>query len=234
MAFTYRQSTSSASSGTGTDTTSYTSNLLAGSLCIVSVFWNDTAQPCPTSDSRNGAYTALGSPKNGADGLAAWRGQIFYFINSAAGATSVTSTIGGGSTADMGHALHEYTTNQGGTSVAVDGTVAYSAPINQVGSTTTSAVTTTVAADLLFAWMVCETTVTTAGAGFALRENINGNGSEDDTDAGAIGSKTAGFNLSGTADVILGLVAFRDQTPAAGTTAADNPPIGILGRGAGW
>lgn len=234
MAFTYRQSTSSASSGTGTDTTSYPSNLLAGSLLIVSVFWNDTAQPCPTSDSLNGAYTALGSPQNGADGLAAWRGQIFYKLNSAAGPASVTSTIGGGSSADMGHAIHEYRSDQGGAAVALDAGPTYSNPINQVGSTTTGAVVTTVAADLLFAWMVCETSVTTAGSGFVLRENVNGNGSEDDTDAGVIGSKTAGFNLTGTADVILGLVAFRDQAPSATTGPGDNPPIGFIGRGAGW
>jgi len=214
MAFSYIQST--ASGAVGEDTTSYETNLTAGSLLITAVYWNHATATCDTSDSLNGAWTPLGSPQTGADSLAAWRLQFFYFLNSAAGAAGVTSTISEAVT--MAHAIHEHSSSFGGAAVQLDGGATYSSPINQAGSTTTGAVVTTADSDLLFAGCVAEVSVSAAGAGFVIRElaAFNGNGTEDDLDGGSAGSKTAGFTLSGTNDVILGLVAFRDQAPAGG------------------
>lgn len=217
MAFAFRQS----KAGTGGSPVSFsmTSTVLSGSLLVAATFWNSAAATMSVTDSTNGAFTAAGSPLTGAGALTAWRLQFFYFINTAASpGSTMTATCSAGGTS-TGLAVHEYT----GTSVALDAGPAYA---NFTGSTTVTSdpVTTNVAATLLFAGGVTSDTAGAAGAGFVKREGagFGNNITEDDTDGGTAGSKTATFSVAAAGDnTIVGLIAFREgDIPSAGVPIA--------------
>lgn len=214
MSFTFVQSRSGGA-GAEPESLAYTSNVGAGHLLVGAVYWNSSSLTCSVSDNVNGAWTAVGSAQVGVTSLSAWSMQMFYFLSSGSGATTVTADISG-AVLSIGIAIHEYSFTGG--SVSVDGTPVYN---NHASATpTTNAVVTTVAADLLFAACVTGTGVGSAGTGYVQRENANfgGNSTEDDTDGGAAGSVTASFNVSGTPDNIVGLIAFADAVATAAPT----------------
>lgn len=213
MAFTFIQSAGSGGSSSAEPVSkAYTSNVTAGSLLIAAVFWlTSSVSTCSVSDGVNGAWTAIGSPKRGdvGSGLENVFIQMFYKTGAAAGATTVTADIS--VSVNAGLAIHEY----GGTSPEVDGTPVYDW-INSDQTPTSSAITTTAAGTLLFAMGVPGSSVSSAGAGYVLRQSANfaSNGTEDDLDGGAAGSKTAGFTMADVTETLMGFVAFKEVTAA--------------------
>jgi hypothetical protein len=208
MAFAFIQSNSNV--GAEPLAVAYDTNITSGSLLVAAVLWDTNTATCTVSDPNNGTWTAVGSPQTGTGALAAFRVQMFYVLSAASGSTTVTADTSASSNANL--AIHEYSHTQ---AASIDGTPVYD---NIVGSSTptTSAITTTVNADLLFACLLVSTTTNSAGAGYVLRESatFNDNGTEDDTDGGTAGSKTASFNVSGSATSTTGFVAFKEGTAA--------------------
>lgn len=225
MAFGFLQSRSTV--GADPLALAYNGAVTPGSLLIAAVFWDQNTQTCSVSDPTNGTWTAIGSPTTGAGSLAGFRRQMFWKLNTASTAITVTADCSGTGASD-GLAIHEYSY---GATPSIDGTPVYD---NVSSSTpTTSAIITTQNADLLFAMDTVTGSVSSAGTGYVLRETFDGtNGTEDDLDGGTAGSKTASFNTAG-GDNMLGFVAFKD-TSAVVTPTANDPPIGLIGRGAGW
>lgn len=218
MAFAFIQSNATASP-TEPVIIAYSSNVAASSLLVGCAFWNDTGATCSTSDNVNGAWTAVGSPQNGAGALAAWRGQMFYKIGASAGATTVTFDVS--TTVDAFGAITEYSCGAGNVP-SVDGTPTYASVA--ANSPTSSAVTTTQAGDLMWYFAVCSGSFPlTANGGYTFRETTD---FADDVvmdllDGGAAGSKTASFTYSGggSNQTIVGFMAFK-ETATAGPVIA--------------
>jgi hypothetical protein len=204
MSFSFQQSNSNV--GAEPLAVPYDNNVGAGHLLVAACFWDVNTETCTVSDPNNGTWTAVGSPKTGTGALASFRGQLFYVLSSAAGATTVTANVSAAANANL--AIHEYSSTD---VVSVDGIPVYD---NHVGDANpvSSAIDTTADADLLFAAVLTSTTTNAAGAGYLLRESatFNDNGTEDDTDGGAAGPKTASFSLSGSPTSTMGFIAFRE------------------------
>lgn len=210
MAFTFIQS--AADAGAEPRTATWDVAVTSGNLLIAACYWNSTTATATVTDTANGNWTAIGSPTAGSEALANWRRQMFWVESAVTGDTTVDFSITGSPTGlGSGIAIHEYSY---GDTPSIDGTPVYD-NANNTDTPTTSAIVTTVNADLLFAMCVAEVSVTSAGTGYILRESASfaSNGTEDDTDGGTAGSKTASFNVS-SGDNMLGFVAFKEGAAA--------------------
>lgn len=105
MAIAYVQSRSTVA-GASPRSLAFSSAVTPGSLLVAAVFWNSATETCTFSDSVNGAWTSSGGPQVGLESLLAWRIQMFYFPNTAAGTPNCTATTSGGS--NVLFAIHEY------------------------------------------------------------------------------------------------------------------------------
>lgn len=163
MAIAFVQGTGNFASGAGaTLTAAYGSNVTAGNLLIVAGY-SSNASVTPTlavSDTQGNAWTS-------ACEVSGWGGtpqdaQIFYAIAKTTGANTVTLTTSGSDTFRR-VCIHEYsgcdTLDQVSTNTGASGTTVSSGNV-----------TTTVAAELLFGWMISGSGVTSAGSGETLRQ----------------------------------------------------------------
>lgn len=212
MAFALLQSKSLQGQASPTAMT-FTSSVTVGSLLVGAMWWDGATTTCTVTDPNNGTWTAIGSPTTGAGGLTGYRRQMFYVASAVAGSTTVTVTLSAAGSVAV--AIHEYSVTS--SPPAIDGTPVYD---NTFSATpTTSAIVTTADADLLFAMDVNTTGGGTAGGGYIRREVYGSElqATEDDTDGGTAGSKTASFSTPND-DNMLGFVAFKE-------TAAGPPPV---------
>lgn len=219
MAIALTQETQFWDGSTSTTTAkAYASNVTAGGFLWCYVAWKSSTATCTVSDSRNGAWTAVGSAQTGSGSLAGWRCQMFYFPNAAAGATTVTATISA-SVTTRGLAISEFSG------------VATSSPLDQSAygnsnsnGVTTPTVTTLNADDLLVAGVLASTTVTGVAGSYtymATDLEFSGNGTEYKV-VSATGTYGPNFTEGTTNDNLVGIAAFK----AAATGQTLTPPVG--------
>ena len=182
----------------------YPSPQSAGNLNVVAIGWGDTANAVlSVTDSKNNAYVpAVGTTVNASGGLSH---TIYYAKNitaAAAGSNTVTVTFNAAAAFPDVRIL-EYS------GADVSAPVDVSATGTGSGATSsTTAVTTSNAADLLFAANVVATQSTAAGSGFTSRLiSADGNIVEDET-VTVVGSYSPTATLN-SGQWVMQMVAFR-------------------------
>ena len=195
-------------SGT-TNALAFNSANTAGNLIVVYAIWSNT-NTVSLSDSRANSYSsAAGRTTWGSN----WSSQVFYARNVAAGSNTVTATFATAVNSFAVIYLHEYSGVDKASPVDVTKTA------TGTGSAVSSgAVTTTNAADLLFAGAASEQSVNAGGSGYTTRSTAFGNRTQD-RNVTATGSYSATATQNGTAWVIQ-LVAFK----ADGGSSDSTPP----------
>ena len=205
-------------------TVAYPAAQAAANLNVVLVGWGDAvAHTIAISDSRGNTYQLAVGPTLGTAGGSPAAQSIYYAKNIAAGTNSVTATFSPAA-AWVDIRVLEYsgidTVNP--LDVAVAG-----AGVSKTSSS--GAVTTTFATDLLVAGNDVATNTTGAGTGFTLRFKTNPNGDiAQDRVVTAVGSYTATAPMSSSGDWVMQMAAFRAATLSSDTT----PPTAPSGLGA--
>jgi glucose/arabinose dehydrogenase len=208
------------------EVTSGTTNALAfgspntaGNLIVVYALWSNT-NTVTISDSRGNTYTGATSRTTWGSN---WSAQVFYARNVAGGANTVTATFATAVGAFGAIYLHEYSGVDKVSPLDVSRSATGSASAMNSG-----AVTTTNAADLLFAGAASSNTVTAAGAGYTTRSTSFGNRTMD-RNVTAAGSYNATATQNGSAWVMQ-LVAFKADSGSSDTTA---PTVSVTAPAAG-
>jgi glucose/arabinose dehydrogenase/chitodextrinase len=193
-------------SGT-TNNVTFTSANTAGDLVVVYVLWGN-AGAVSLSDSRGNTYTAATSRASWGSG---WSAQTFYAKNIAAGTNTVTATFATSLSSFGIVQAHEYS---GMDKInPLDASTSTSGP----GGTLNGSVTTTNAADLVFAGAGSGGAVGSTPSGWTMRLNTSGNKSFDRN------LTTAGTtNVAMPTTGVLQLVAFKAD-PGTDTTAPSAP-----------
>jgi hypothetical protein len=186
-----------------------TSAMTPGSLIVVAVFMNNdgnTLSFSGVSDPTNGNYTALGNMLVGVGALAGYSSQMFYFSNQQSNAEpNITLTISAASSF-CGIAIHEYT------GAPYLQNYAY---LNLNSNTPVpQSIEALYASDLVFAYGVPATSVSSVASPFTLREDANWatSGTADDTSP-VVGLNTVEWTISSPpTDNMMGMAVFT-QTP---------------------
>jgi hypothetical protein len=206
----------------------YNAPQFAGDLNVVVVGWNDVAHSVSTvTDSQGNAYSpAVGTTQNAASGLSQ---TIYYAKNikaAASGGNSVIVTFNGAA-AYPDIRILEYS----GASLTAPVDVTSTATGNSPTSSTT-AVTTTNANDLLFAANMVYTQTTSSGAGFANRVITNPDGDiAEDRLVAATGSYSATATLNSAGPWVMQMVAFSAVSTPGPTVTGVSPSSGATGGG---
>ena len=199
----------------------------AGDLNVVVVGWNDaTANISSVVDSNGNNYTlAIGPTRVGT----ALSQAIYYFANipaSAAGANTVKVTFSTAAAYPDVRILEYYGADPNN---PVDVTIA------GTGSSTTSstpAVTTTNANDLLFAANTVTSITSGPGAGFTSRMLTAPDADiAEDRAVVATGSYSASAGLNPTGQWVMQMVAFRAASTGGTDTTPPTPPSNLMGPG---
>ena len=190
----------------------YTSAQVGGDLNVVVAGWNDSkAVVSAVTDSKGNIYVRAVGPTV----QSGYGSQSVYYakniVSAAAGTNSVAVTFASGATsADI--RIVEYAGAD--PSNPVDVTAANS---GTSASSSSAAVTTTNATDLLFGANLVQTSTSGAGSGFSKRLLTTPDGDiVEDRMVTAMGSYSASAPLSSSGPWIMQVVAFR--TPSGGTT----------------
>jgi len=193
----------------------YTAAQSAGNLNIVVIGWGDnTRNVTSVTDSKGNAYTqVIGRTVNTAGAIS----QTIYYAKNIAAATAASNTVTvifDGAAVFPDVRILEY--NGVDTGAPVDVTAVGTGSGN---TSTTAAVTTTNATDMLFATNVVSTVNTGAGTGFTSRIITPDGNIAEDRMVSAIGSYTATAGLA-SGQWVAQMVAFR----AAGSVPDSTPP----------
>jgi hypothetical protein len=198
----------------------YATDFAAGDFLWCAVAWNPSTVTATVSDSRNGAWTAVGSPQTGAGALANYRLQMFYRENSAAAAGNRTVTATFSASANpRGIVIAEF--SGVATSASLD-TSAYQS-VNSNGITAPS-ITTTNANDVLIAAALAGVGIVSpyVGGGYtALATQWGSNHAAEYQVVSAAGAYTPNFVESQTQDNVVGIAAFK-------APAAPSPTLRLL------
>jgi hypothetical protein len=195
----------------------------AGGLVLCQVVWQSTTATASLVGSSNGAYTAIGSPQNGAGGVAAFRAQLFKFSGSVNVAETVTLTT----SAPVDFLSWECAAYAPSGAITADG-ITYSGTDAVAGVATVGPLSTTGSTDLLFAACGPVSTACTLGAAFTSLNDTNSclysgtscasTGNSFNAGTGGLleyqlnvtaGSHSATFGMGTTDSNILGLAAFK-------------------------
>jgi hypothetical protein len=170
----------------------------AGHAIVVYVIWDNTGSVA-VSDSRGSAYQSVSAPVTWGSRYSA---QVFYAMNIAGGADTVTATFRRAVGSFGVIYIHEYA----GINAAhpVDVTVSASGSSSTLNS---GSATTTTANDLIFGAGVSDNAVTASGAGLTARSLAYGNITEDRI-AASPGAASATATHSGS-KWAMQMVAFR-------------------------
>lgn len=214
MAATFVQKTdTSNSSPANSINVSYASNVTAGSLLVALFGWADTSLTASFADGRNGSWSAAASSKSSNAGFG-YNTEVFYFPNAAAGATTVTATLSG-TAGYMWLVVLEF------------GSAATSSPLDASNSATggssavSGSLTTVTDNALIVACSLVSAITPTAGSGFTLASNLDGNGGEYKLDAGAHGSNTVAFGGGNDPNWTLSMAAFKPSTGGGGGSTVE-------------
>jgi Concanavalin A-like lectin/glucanases superfamily/Chitobiase/beta-hexosaminidase C-terminal domain/IPT/TIG domain/Fibronectin type III domain len=206
----------------------YAAAQFTGDLNVVVVGWNDVTNTVSSvKDSEGNVYTlAVGPTQNATQGLSQ---SIYYAKNinaAAAGGDTVTVTFSGAA-AYPDIRILEYS----GLSLASPVDVTSSGTGNSV-TTSTAAVTTRNAVDLLFAANMVYTETTSAGAGFTSRIITNpDNDIAEDRLVAATGSYSATATLNAAGPWVMQMVAFSAVSTPGPTVTSVSPVSGATGGG---
>lgn len=210
------QSISSTTSATDDQhAVAYNTALTAHSLLVAAAIWHSGSQTCTVASSNNSNWTAIGSPQRGTGNLSGYTIQLFYKLDCAAGADTVTMTCSDNNDY-RALAIHEFE--------QVDYTDALEASISSTNVTasgnviTSGSVTTENKTDLLFCGgMVDSTTSSTVAPLIGLDMGLFGGNPLGYRTVFGAGSYTAKFNTSDVTDASLILVAFKQSPAVLGT-----------------
>jgi glucose/arabinose dehydrogenase/PKD repeat protein len=207
-------------SGT-TNSLAFNSANTAGNLIVVYAIWSNTGS-ATVSDSRGNSYATAAARTT-------WSGtssvQVFYARNVAAGANTVTVTHATAVNSYSVIYIHEYS------GIDKVDPVDVTRSANGTGSTMNSgSLTTTNAADLLFAAGASSASITAGSAGYTTRSTAFGNRTQDQR-VTAPGSYNATATQSGAAWAMQ-LVAFKAD-PGTGTGDATPPTVSVTAPTAG-
>jgi glucose/arabinose dehydrogenase/PKD repeat protein len=191
----------------------------AGNLIVVYAIWSNTGS-ATVSDSRGNAY-ANAAARTTWGGT--WSSQVFYARNVAAGANTVTATHATAVNSFSVIYIHEYSGIDKVSPVDVTRSAMGTGSAMNSGS-----VTTTNAADLLFAAGASSASTTAGGTGYTTRSTAFGNRTQD-RNVTATGSYNATATHNGSAWVMQ-LVAFRADNGTGDTTA---PTVSVTAPAAG-
>jgi glucose/arabinose dehydrogenase len=205
-------------SGT-TNRLAFSSANTAGDLIVVYAIWSNTGSTT-VSDSRGNAYSTAAARTT-------WGGtssaQVFYARNVAAGANTVTVTHATAVNSFSAIYIHEYS----GIDKVSPVDVTQSA-IGTGSAMNSGSVTTTNAADLLFAAGASNAAITAGGSGYTARSSAFGNRTQDRRV-----TATGSYNATGTQNGgawVMQLVAFKAD-PGTGDTTP--PTVSVTAPAAG-
>ncbi len=200
----YIQSNSVDTSGS-TGNVSFSSNVTAHSTLVLMMRVGTDTGPVSISsvtDNVNGAWTKRFSTAHHTVGIAL---DCWYFLNAAAGATTVTFNLTGGSTT-LRCAIAE------GVIDATNGdSVDTSNSAETTGSSASSgSITTANAVEWLVSGCITNNTNTpTAGTGYTLRQSPGSKDFLAEKTTGSSGSYVGDFSLSPSDDYVAGVIAFK-------------------------
>ena len=195
----------------------------AGDLNVVAVSWNNTtATVSSIADSKGNTYVAAVGPTT-ISGVASQ--TIYYAKNitpAAAGSNTVTVTFNGAA-AYPDLRILEYSGADPNTPVDVT-----SGSTGNSTTSTSAAVTTLNANDLLFAANIVQTTTTAAGSGFTNRMITSPDGDiAEDRLVAATGSYSATATVGPAGPWIMQMVAFRASGSSGGDTTPPSAPTNL-------
>jgi hypothetical protein len=206
----------------------YAAPQFAGDLNVVVVGWNDVSHSISSvKDSMGNTYTsAVGPTQNSAGSLSQ---TIYYAKNisaAPAGGNTVTITFNG-ATAYPDIRILEYSGVSLTAPLDITSTGTGSSP-----TSSTTAVTTTNANDLLFAANIVSNLTTGAGTAFTSRIITSPDGDiAEDRLVAATGSYSASATLNSTGQWVMQMVAFSAVSTPAPTITSVSPSSGATGGG---
>ena len=188
----------------------------AGNLIVVYAIWSNTGSVCRTA-------AAMPTPPRPPAPPGRWSSQVFYARNVAGGTNTVTATHATAVNSFSAIYIHEYSGIDKVNPVDVTRSALGTGSAMNSGS-----VTTTNAADLLFAAGASSASTTAGGTGYTTRSTAFGNRTQD-RNVTATGSYNATATRNGSAWVMQ-LVAFRADN---GTGDATAPTVSVTAPAAG-
>lgn len=228
--------------GTVTNAASLTTSAAAaaGSRVFVFVWWFD---PTATCTGAGGGGLTWVVDKQGLGTLAGDQNNAIVSADAPSGlasSTVITPTFSAAVDFGPGIAAASFTGIATGASGYVDVTSTFKEDFEEVW--TTNNLVTTNADDLLIAFSVSSSGASNTPTAPAVEiHDWTAEGSQRGASVYRIVSSTGTYTLGGTWAVSVDFqqnigVAYKAELPPAGTppAPADNPPMGILGRGAGW
>src|SRR5690349_15430152 len=206
-----------AAGGTKTNSVAYSSANTAGNFLVAYAIWDNTSA-ATVSDTRGNTYASVAAASrwkgNG------WSSQVFYAKNVAAGANTVTLTLG---TAVSGWSViyvHEYSGIDKVSPLDVSAVATGTASAMNSGSATT-----TNATDLVFGAGASDKVVNGGGTGFTSRLTTYGNRTQDKR-VTATGSNASTASQNGNAWV-MHMVAFKADPGTPSDTSPPTTPTGL-------
>jgi glucose/arabinose dehydrogenase/chitodextrinase len=193
----------------------------AGDLIVVYVSWSNTGSVALT-DSRGNTYQSAGAATawNGA----AWRSQVFYAKNIAAGSNTVTATFGTAITTFGELYIHEYAGMDKVDPLDVSGSA-----VGTTAAMNSGSVATNNAADLIFGAASSKGSVNQGAPGFTTRSTFSNNRTQD-KNVTTTGSYDVIGNQNNDAWVSH-VVAFKADPGTPADTTPPTTPTNLSGTG---